>query len=178
MKRIFSLAIATLLLMAASVAAQSKAELSFGGGITQPTGDFGNVAKTGWHGLATITAFPAGQTVGLQGSVLYGQNKFETGGGKTKLFGALAELRLDLRTGAAFTPYVAVGGGLMNVKATAAGGGSSSDNKGALDGGVGVGYLGASSVGFFVEARYVNVFESGADLTFIPVTAGLRIALK
>jgi opacity protein-like surface antigen len=178
MKRIMALAGAALLLTVASAAAQTKAEISFGGGITMPTGDFGDVAKLGWHGLTTITVFPGTQPLALQGSGFYGQNKFDTGSGKTKLFGALAELRLDLRTEAAFRPYVAFGGGLMNAKTSGTGGGTTSDTKAALDLGVGVGYIGASTVGFFVEARYVNVFDSGPDLTFIPVTAGLRIAIK
>jgi opacity protein-like surface antigen len=177
MKRILSLTSAALLLLAASATAQSKAEIGIGGGITQPTGDFGDVAKLGWHGLATITVFPGSQPFALQGSAFYGQNKFDTGGGKTKLFGALGEFKLDLRTGASFTPYVVAGGGLVNVKTSVPGGTSSSDNKGALDAGVGAGYTGASKVGFFVEARYVNVFDSGPDLTFIPVTAGLRVSI-
>jgi hypothetical protein len=178
MKRIMVLASTALFLMATSATAQSKAEISLGGGITQPTGDFGDLAKLGWHGLATITVFPGTQPFGLQGSGFYGQNKFETGGGKTKLFGALAEVRIDLRTGAAFKPYVTFGGGLVNAKTSVTGGGSASDTKGALDGAVGIGYVGASKVGFFFEVRYVNVFDSGPDLTFIPVTAGIRVSIK
>lgn len=172
MKRIISLACAALFLTVASAAAQTKALISFGGGITQPSGDFGDVAKLGWHGLGTLTVFPGTEPFGIQGTVFYGENKFDVGGGKTKLFGGLAEIRLDLRTGAQFTPYVAVGGGLVNTKV-----GSSSDNNGALDGGLGVSYLGPSRVGAFLEVRYVNVFDSGPDLTFFPVTAGLRIRI-
>lgn len=174
MKRIITLLLAALLLMAASAAAQTRAYISFGGGITQPTGDFGDAAKLGWHGLGTITVFPGTEPFGLQGSLFYGENKFEIGGGKAKMFGGLAELRLDLRTGAQFTPYVAVGGGLLNVKAS----GGDSDNKGALDGGIGVSYIGASNFGAFLEARYVNVFDSGPDLTFFPLTFGLRVAIR
>jgi len=174
MKRILSFTIAALLLVVASAAGQAKAELSFGGGITQPTGTFGDASKTGWHGLASIAAFPGDHPIGLQGTVFYGQNNFQTGSGKTKLFGGLGELKLEMRTDAAFKPYAVVGGGLVNAKAT----GGSGSTKGALDVGIGVGYIGASKVGFFVEGRYVNVFDSGPDLQFIPISAGLRIALK
>ncbi len=177
MKRHLTLACVALALMATSTAAQTRAHLSFGGGITQPSGDFGDVAKLGWHGLASIGVFPGWEPFGFQGVAFYGENKFEVGGGKAKLFGALAELRFNLRTGAPFTPYLTAGGGLVNVKATG-GGGSSSETNGALEGGIGVSYLGAGNVGVFVEARYVNVFDSGPDLTFVPLTAGLRIAIR
>lgn len=178
MRRPFILMLALLGGAAGTPAAQQRAELSLGGGITVPSGDFGNAAKTGWHGLGTITWFPAGDPLGVQATAFFGQNKFEGGGGKFQMFGALLEGRLDLRTESAFRPYVMAGGGVTDVEAKPTGGTSVTRTKVAIDGGVGFGYVGTSKVGFFVQARYVNVFDSGPDLTFIPVTAGIRIALK
>ncbi|MFN8654383.1 MAG: outer membrane beta-barrel protein [Gemmatimonadales bacterium] len=178
MRRHLILTLALLGAAAGTLAAQQRAELSLGGGITVPTGDFGNAAKTGWHALGTITWFPAGDPFGVQATALFAQNKFEGGGGKFQMFAALLEGRLDLRTEGAFRPYVMAGGGVTDVEAKPTSGSSTTRTKIAIDGGVGVAYVGTSKVGFFVQARYVNVFDSGPDLAFAPVTAGIRIALK
>ena len=177
MRRVATLVLAALAAISSPAAAQGRVEIHLGGGVTEPTGDFGKAAKLGWHGLGSIAWFPGKEVFAIQATGFYGQNKFDPSGGKFKLAGGLAELRLDLRSEAAFRPYFMLGGGLVNSKASPDGGGGTSNTKGALAGGVGLGYVGATNVGFFVEFRYVNVFYSGSDQTFIPLSAGLRIAL-
>lgn len=180
MRRLISLVMAGLLGITASANAQSL-EVSLGGGATQPSGDFGNAAKLGWHVLGTISVFPSEATYAIQGTGFYGQNKFDgTGGDTFKLYGGLLEFRLDLRSGAAFRPYFMAGGGLIHVSGGASGplAVSYGDTKGAFSGGIGVAYEGKSKVGFFAQARYVNVFFGGPDLSFIPLSAGIRVGLK
>lgn len=183
MRRLILLVIAALIGASVSASAQSL-ELSLGGGATQPSGDFGDAAKLGWHVLGTISVFPSDATYAIQGTGFYGQNKFDgTGGDTFKLYGGLLEFRLDLRSGAAFRPYFMAGGGLTHVSGGAASSApppaiSFGDTKGTFSGGIGVAYEGKSGVGFFAQARYVNVFFSGPDLSFIPLSAGIRVGLK
>jgi hypothetical protein len=177
MRRTLNLVLAALVGIAGPAAGQGRAELALGGGITQPTGDFGDATKVGWHALGTITWFPSADAFGVQATGFYGQNKFDPGGGKFRLFGGMGELRLDLRTEGSFRPYAMLGVGFMDVEAMPTGGNSSTDTKVSFDGGVGLGYVGAGKIGFFVQARYVNVFFDGPDLSFIPITAGLRVSL-
>jgi opacity protein-like surface antigen len=177
MRRSYWLILAALVGVTGTAAGQGRAEFALGGGLTEPMGDFGDAAKVGWHALGTITWFPSRDVFGLQATAFYGQNKFDPGGGKFQMFGALGEVRLNLRTEGAFRPYVMAGPGFMDVETKPTGGSSSTDTKFALSGGIGFGYMGAGKVGFFVQARYVNVFYSGPDLTFSPVSAGLLISL-
>jgi hypothetical protein len=178
MKRIMCVALAALSVVAAPVRAQVGVELHFGGGITQPTGNFKDAAKLGWHGLATIALVPGHAPFAIQGSALYGQNKFEVGSGKWTVLGALAELRLDLSTKGTARGYVMAGGGAINVKAKPTGGSSTGNTKGAFDVGAGFAYMAANEIGVFIEGRYLNVFEPGPDFSMIPITVGVRLVIQ
>ncbi len=178
MKRITCIALAALAFISTAAQAQAGVELHLGGGITQPTGNFNDAAKTGWHGLATIAVVPSHSPFAIQASALYGEDKFKVGGGKWKMFGGLGEIRFDLSTSGKSRGYLMAGGGLFNVKATPTGGPASSNTKGAFDGGAGFAYMAGPEVGVFIEARYVNVLLNGPDIAFIPVTFGFRLALK
>ena len=47
-------ALACSALLGAAPASAQGAEFSLGGGVSLPLSDFGDVAKTGWHGLAAV----------------------------------------------------------------------------------------------------------------------------
>lgn len=177
MKRIACFVIAALSFISTAAQGQVGVEFHLGGGITQPTGNFNDAAKLGWHGLATFAVVPSHSPFAIQASALYGENKFKVGSGKWKLFGGLGEIRLDLATTGKSRGYLMAGGGAFNVKATS-GGTSVSNTKGAFDGGAGFAYVPSSEFGVFIEARYVNVLVSGPDIAFIPVTVGFRFTLK
>jgi hypothetical protein len=174
MKKVLCLTLTALAFISTVAQSQVGVEFHLGGGITQPTGNFNDVAKLGWHGLATFAVVPSHAPFAIQASALYGENKFKAGSGKWKLFGGLGEVRLDLGTKGTSRGYFMAGGGAFNLKAT--GGGSST--KAAFDGGAGFAYLPSPEYGVFIEARYVNVFVSGPDIAFIPVTLGLRFTFK
>lgn len=93
-------------------------------GVSSPTGDFGDYAKTGWLGAVGVT-FPVGDAglwAGVEGS--YGQNKHDEdvagvdAGDKTTLIGAMAILGYDIQTEGNVNPYVWGGGGLQSHKFT------------------------------------------------------------
>ena len=176
MKRLVPLILMALLVMTGTAAAQSRVELALGGGATVPTGDFGNAAKAGWHALATVAIFPGTSVLGVQATGFYGQNTFKAGGGKWKLSGGVAELRLEMRSKAAFKPFFMLGGGLVDYKAALTSGPSASNTKAALDGGVGVAYNVGANGGLFLQGRYVIVFSPGSHLTFVPFTAGFQVS--
>ena len=175
MKRTFLIAIAALACLTSALSAQAKIQVDLGGGITEPVGRFGDVAKLGWHGLATFAVVPAGSPIAIQATGYYGENKFDPSGGTFQLLGGLGEIRFDLKATEGFGGFALAGFGLMDVKARPTGGGTASDTKTAFDVGAGLRYLVSGKVGLFAAARYVNVFTAGEDLKFVPVSVGLRL---
>jgi opacity protein-like surface antigen len=81
--------------------------------------------------------------------------------------------------GATFRPYLIGGGGVYNFKTTGTndlGTIVSTDNsttKFGLNAGAGFDFK-LGSVGLFLESRFHDVFMSGQDLKFVPITLGLR----
>src|SRR5215210_553699 len=66
-----------MLVSASSLHAQG-AEFSLGGGVDLPLGDFDDVAKLGFHGLAGVSVVPANWPVGIQIDGSYAQFKDDT----------------------------------------------------------------------------------------------------
>jgi outer membrane protein with beta-barrel domain len=177
MRRVLVAVAWVLALTAGTGSAQARVEVGVGGGVTNPIGDFGNAAKVGWHGRGSVAFLPAGAPVGLRIVGYYGQNGFDGGGGDWKLAGGVGELLLRLRAAGGIKPYVALGGGVYNVKAEPSGGPSTSDTKAAMTAAAGLGYSFTASTAVFFEARWVNVFVAGSDIAFIPLSAGLQFGL-
>lgn len=178
MKRAIFVALVALAVSATQAHGQMKVEFDLGGGITEPTGDFGDAAKLGWHGLATFGVVPSGDRFAIQATGFYGEDDFEVLSGKWKLGGGLGEFRFDAFNADKFTGSVMLGGGLMHVKAEPSGGKSTSETKGAFDGGLGIAYMVGDSWGLTFQLRYVNVFMDGSDISFVPVTLGVRFKVR
>ena len=183
MKRIVSVVLAAggaLLLSAAS--AQAQVSVGVGGGLTIPTGDFGDGFKTGWHGIANVGYdLPSG--IGLRGDFFYGQNNVDATGvdGKAKLAGGLGNVLYTFKSAGTIHPYVIGTVGFMNAKLEASGGGltfSDSETKVAFGGGAGIKFKAGSDANFFAEGRYISVNTSGGSTNFIPITIGVSFGLK
>lgn len=181
--RVVTKAIATLtagMLLSAPALRAQGAEFALGGGVGIPLGTFDDAVKTGWHGLAAVSFVPNGWPVGIQIDGQYQQYKFD---GSTSL-----KDRLIMGTGnivfkfksseeSRVRPYLIGGGGVYNVKAT-----GTNDLGTLVEGGVtkfglnaGAGFdFKAGSVGLFLEGRFHDVFTSGENLKFIPITLGIR----
>jgi len=158
------------------------AEFSLGGGVGIPTGTFDNTNKTGWMGLAAISFVPNGSPVGIQFDGQYQQYKFDGGGSsKERFLIGTGNLVFKFKTaeGSAFRPYLIGGGGVYNFKATGAttiGGVTSttgSTTKFGINAGAGFDFK-TGGVGLFAESRFHDVFTSGGNLKFIPITVGIR----
>jgi outer membrane protein with beta-barrel domain len=158
-----------------ALAAQAPVQFGLGGGASVPSGSTSDGLKTGWHGTALVEFKPVASPVGFRIDGNYNQLNFEGGGGKDRVIDGTANAVYGFRVSpeTKFRPYLIGGGGIYNVKAKPDIGPSPSNTKFGINGGAGFN-LGTSSTSFFVEGRFHNVFFSGPDFHFIPITAGVR----
>lgn len=172
--------------LSASAAQAQGAEFSLGGGLGIPLSNFDDVAKLGWHGLAAVSFVPTGSPVGIQVDGQYHQFKLDenvVGAGSLKdrfIFGtANAVFKFKTAETSPVRPYLIGGVGVYNFKTTGSsdvGNVIDTDNsttKFGINGGAGFDFK-AGSAGLFVEGRFHNVFTSGSDINFIPITVGIR----
>lgn len=172
--------------LSTSAARAQGAEFSLGGGLGIPLSNFDDIAKLGWHGLAAVSFVPTGSPVGIQIDGQYHQFKLDNdvvGPGSLKdrfIFGtADAVFKFKTAETSPVRPYLIGGVGVYNFKTT----GSSdvgtiidtdnSTTKFGINGGAGFDFK-AGSAGLFVEGRFHNIFTSGSDVNFIPITVGVR----
>jgi hypothetical protein len=171
-----------MLLSAPAVRAQG-AEFALGGGVGVPLGDFDDAAKLGWHGLAAVSFVPDGWPVGIQFDGSYQQFGLDDTGGftglKTRFIQGTGNVVFKFKTSdeSTFRPYLLGGVGVYNGKTTA------DDDPGDVLGGgetdfginAGVGFdFKAGGAGLFLEGRFHNIFTSGSNTRFIPITLGIR----
>jgi len=173
--------IALALVANVSAAAAQGVELSLGGGLSSPLGTFNDATKLGWNGLAAIGVQPAGSPVGIQVDGEYQQFPFDGFSGHERFLIGTGNLVYKFNTSenSAVRPYLIGGGGVYNFKGTGSStvsgnfSTSGSTTKFGINGGAGIDFK-TGSAGLFVEGRFHDVFTSGKDETFFPITVGLR----
>lgn len=163
------------LTIGAGTAQAQSVNFGVGGGLTLPIGDFGDVAKTGWHGLGMI-GYQLQSGLGLRGDFFYGQNNSDPSGAKFKLAGGLGNVTYSFAK-SSITPYVLGSIGYFNFKVES-GGASASESKVAFGGGGGIRFKAGSDSQFFVESRYLTINTSGSNANFIPITVGITFGTK
>lgn len=157
----------------------TSTQFSIGGGIDMPLGDFDDAAKTGWHGLAAVTFTPATWPVGIQIDGNYARFPDDTplDVSAQMIFGTgNLVYRFSTSPESTFRPYLIGGGGVYNLKQTGndvPSGFDNSSTKFGLNGGAGFD-IKAGSASLFAEARFHNVFTSGSNTNFLPITVGVR----
>lgn len=158
-----------------ALAAQTPVQFGLGGGLTIPSGSSSNGLKTGWHGLALVQFKPASSPVGFRIDGMYHQLKFDGGGGKDQIVNGTANVvyEFSVSPDTKFRPYLIGGGGVYNVKAKPDNFPSASQTKFGVNAGAGFNF-GSSATSFFVEGRFHNVFVTGSDFHFIPISVGVR----
>ena len=156
-------------------AGQTPVQFGVGAGISIPSGATSNGLKTGWHGTALVQFKPPASPVGFQVDGSYHQLGFDGGGGKDQIISGTANAvyTFSVAPETQFRPYLIGGGGVYNIKAKPDVGTSVSDTKFGINVGAGFNFK-TSGVGLFVEARFHNVFVTGSDFHYIPITAGVR----
>lgn len=158
--------------------AQSKLSFGAGGGLTLPLGDFNDVAKLGWHGLAVVGYAPSGSPIGFRGDFMYAQNSVDGADGKTKLAGGLVNVTYAFQSKGSVKPYLIGGLGLFNAKVEVSGFGSDSETKLAAGGGIGLKFRAGSDASIFAESRFINVFTSDNSTNFVPLTIGIQFGTR
>ena len=174
--------IALALLANVSAAAAQGVELSLGGGLSSPLGTLNDATKLGWNGLAAISVVPTGSPVGIQVDGQYQQFPFDGFSGHERFLIGTGNLVYAFSTSenSRVRPYLIGGGGVYNFKRTGSStvsgnfSTSGSTTKFGINGGAGIDFK-AGSAGLFVEGRFHDVFTSGKDDTFFPITVGLRL---
>jgi Outer membrane protein beta-barrel domain len=170
-------ALAMGMLLSASALRAQGAEFSLGGGLDFPLGDFDDDAKMGFHGLAGVSVFPVNWPVGIQVDGNYAQFKDDTPQDiKNQFIFGTANLVYKFKSSeeTRFRPYLIGGGGVYNFKQK--GDNAPTDEsftKFGINAGAGFD-IQAGSAGLFVEGRFHNMFASGPNRTFIPITVGVR----
>jgi Outer membrane protein beta-barrel domain len=170
-------ALAMGMLLSASALRAQGAEFSLGGGLDFPLGDFDDDAKMGFHGLAGVSVFPVNWPVGIQVDGNYAQFKDDTPQDiKNQFIFGTANLVYKFKSSeeTRFRPYLIGGGGVYNFKQK--GDNAPTDEsftKFGINAGAGFD-IQAGSAGLFVEGRFHNMFASGSDRSFIPITVGVR----
>lgn len=159
------------------------AKFAVGGGLTLPLGDFGDIASTGFHGLAAVGFQPANLPVGFQVDGMYQRFGVEDApdgfDGNTQVIQGTANVVYTFTTAeeSTFHPYLIGGVGLYNFKPTGddlqAIVGDESETDFGINAGAGFDFQ-AGNVALFVEGRFHNVFTEGESSNFIPITLGVR----
>lgn len=148
------------------------------GGLSAPTGDYSDIADTGWLAAGGVT-FPIGEAglwAGAEG--LYGQNSFSSDlvDENFKIFSAMGILGYDIPTQSTVSPYIFGGAGVMTLS-----NGDSESGFGWQLGG-GVGFDTGGNVNPFIEGRFqsASIGDEPNDLTVsvFGIEAGVSIGLS
>jgi hypothetical protein len=175
----------SMLLGAPTLRAQG-AEFSLGAGATVPLDNYGDFAKTGYHGLVAVSFAPSSFPLGIQIDGMYDRLKLDSsipGDRTSQIIQGTANLIYKFKTSeeSSFRPYLIGGVGIYNFKLVsgdevAGPGVGNTGNTGTdfgLNGGAGFD-IKTGGIGFFVEGRFHDVFTDGPNTKFIPITAGIR----
>ena len=176
-------AVLTLAASAAVVHAQNPMTFGIAAGATVPTGDFGDGANTGFHGMVTLGAMPALVPFGVRLDGMYhslGGDDFTEG---TETFtGVSAEILAATLNGVfsmpgmmVTSPYLIGGIGYYGSKGKSDQFETERTNAFGLNIGIGAKFN-LSGFGTFAEARYHHVMQSdedGGSYQFIPLTFGI-----
>jgi opacity protein-like surface antigen len=175
---------------AAPAAAQDAAARAFtfgvSGGLSMPTGDFGDVVKSGFNAGAHLGFKPAMLPFGVRVEGQFNQFDFDASDDND----SDASLRIIAGTAnavfgvpaasSAFRPYLIGGVGAYNSRLSIDVPGLESSTDFGLNGGAGIEF-GLSGLATFIEARYHVIFNSEevagvetSNTKFIPISFGIK----
>ncbi|MEO8478314.1 MAG: hypothetical protein ABI542_01680 [Gemmatimonadota bacterium] len=164
--------ISTLALGLVLATAPARAQQVFvAGGVTLPSGDFGDGFKTGWVANAGVSFWAsANGRAKLWAEGLYGQNKVDATVDtdlKATLMGGFGSITYNLTGGSSTVPYLIGTVGYLREKISA---GGDSESKG------GLGFGGGAGLSFgkpYIEARYLTASIGGGTTSFIMAVVGV-----
>jgi opacity protein-like surface antigen len=157
--------------------AEAQTRLGLAAGLAVPTGDFGDLAQSGFNVEGNVEFKPETMPFGIRADVFYnrfGIDEDATGvSGNFRSFGAALNAIFQM-AGISATPYLVVGPAIHNI------GGDvddssveiESETKFAAQGGVGVKFP-LSGITSRVEARYVTIFTDDENSNFFLIQFGV-----
>jgi opacity protein-like surface antigen len=157
--------------------AEAQARIGLAAGLAVPTGDFGDVAKSGFNVEGSAEFRPEAMPFGIRADVFYNRFAIDedaTGeSGNFRTFGAALNAIFQM-AGVSASPYLLVGPAIHNV------GGDvddssvdiESETKFAAQGGVGVKFP-LSGMTSKVEARYVTIFTEDENTNLFIINFGV-----
>jgi hypothetical protein len=177
MRRSLSRAVLVALAAAALCAprpASAQVHFLIGGGLSSPSGDFGNAADVGYQGRAGIQiGFPV-FPLSFRAEGELDRFSLKAGSGHATIGAGTASAILSLG-GVGVSPYVIAGIGTYRTSATATVLGVQVSTH-ATDVGYHIGLgvkAGFMGFGLFGEARFVDIATSGSHTRYFPITVGL-----
>ena len=171
---------AVLAALSAPAESSAQAAIHIAAGVTVPTGEYSEYAKSGWITQAGYSA-PVGEAgLALGGEVFFGRNNHEPPPDENKsyLYGATGIVRYAYGDTDEVYPFVFGMAGLLaeSFRSDAQPGLNGSAAKLAVGAGAGVGFPAGDMTGY-VNAWFLNGFGSEADTRLFGVTTGLRLPL-
>lgn len=177
--------LALLSLLAAPIAleAQTTRTISLGvsGGLSLPMGNLSDGVDAGYNATGHIYFKPSTMKLALRGDVSY--DSWKSKSSSSVLSSSLSSLGFTGNgifyvgeSTAAMRPYLLVGGGMYRFKSSATVLGvsrSSTNTDPGIQGGAGISFN-LSGFSTFLEAKYVNVFGDGENVSFVPISFGIR----
>jgi hypothetical protein len=158
---------------ASGAEAQARGYIGFGGGVSIPTGDFGDAFGTGWLGqvVAGITG-PTGVIGGRVNGTFTRHSHDTVNDASVKLLGAMGDLVFSPGSGEAkLRPYLLGGIGFQNVKEEV-GALEVSETELAFNFGGGVN-IAMGRMKLFIEGRWLSV-RTDPSANMLPLSIGLR----
>jgi len=150
----------------------------FGAGVTMPTGDYGDYAKTGYVGVAGVSFDIGPQGLSVFGEGYYGQNSHsDVDGDKTSPYGAMGGLLYDLAPEKVGGFYFFGQLGLMVHKYSSDESEGTSDSGFGFGGGAGYGFPLGGGTELFVEGRYMQGNFDDGNTAFFGLVGGVALAL-
>jgi hypothetical protein len=164
------------LVVAAAPAAHAQRPISVGvaAGVSQPSGDLADGAKTGYHVMGSVAFHAPLMPVGLRVDGMFNQLGVKNADVNLRILGVTGNVTYGF-PGVMVKPYIIGGVGFYNSKVSVSGATSSNDF--GLNAGVGAKFA-LSGVNAFVEARYHEIMSkdtsTGAtNMQVIPITVGV-----
>jgi opacity protein-like surface antigen len=178
MKRLMVGASLVALSLAAAPAARAQVGVGVSAGLSIPTSDLGNVAKTGYSVNGLIGFSPPLSPIGIRGEVGYnswsGKQAAGLGGSTISSLSGTANIVLQVPGMIVAKPYVIAGLGEHRVKFDFGSGATDNSTETKLGWNVGGGVnFGVGTLAALLEARYVTVNTSNVKLHYVPITFGI-----
>jgi opacity protein-like surface antigen len=164
------------LVLVAPAQAQARGYVGFGGGLSIPTGHFGDTHKMGW--LGQVVAGITGPNGMLGGRIdgMYIRHSLDAGvEGSRQMLGANGDLVVSPGSAdAKIRPYLLGGIGFFNAKDELGTDEGEGETKFAYNIGAGLRFGGGGRMSFFIEGRYLSISTEGDNTNMIPIAIGLR----